>query len=151
MCGPNAQLNQAAAAGAVALLDSLNSREFRLLVVQGHRQDAHDSEFDVNLYAVIEPTRVGCIITPDEGRRERAATKAALLRASSAGRGCEVHCTVDLDLHETFGATPRQLARLCHWAVRIDRGEEGEPGEAAAAGGGGHNTADSCACAEVET
>ncbi len=49
---------------------------------------------------------MGCImITPDEGRRERAATEAALLRASSAGRGCEVHCFVDLDLHETFGET----------------------------------------------
>ena len=79
VCGPNAQLNQAAAAGAVDLLDSLNSREFRLLVVQGHRLHAHASEFDVQLYAVIEPTgptRVGCI-TPDWGRRERAATKAA--------------------------------------------------------------------------
>ena len=106
MCGPYAQMNQAAAAAAVELLYSLNSREFRLLVVQGHGQHAHYSEFDVILYAVIEPTRVGCI-TPDEGRRERAAvTEAALLRASSAGRGCEVHCFVDLDLHETFGATP---------------------------------------------
>jgi hypothetical protein len=66
----------------------------------------------VILYAVIEPTRVGCI-TPDEGRRERAATEAALLRASSAGRCCEVHCFVNLDLpvHETFGATPWNLAR----------------------------------------
>ncbi len=135
MCGPNAQLNQAAATGAVELLDSLNSREFRLLVVQGHRQHALDSEFDVKLYAVIEPTRVGCI-TFDGGRRERAATKAALLRAPSAGRGCEVHCFVNLDLHETLGATPWNLARLCYWAVRIDRDEEGEPGEAAAAGGG---------------
>ena len=78
VCGPNAQLNQAAAAGAVALLDSLNSREFRLLVVQGHRQHAHDSEFDVMLYAVIEPTRMSCI-TPDGGRRERAAKKSRLI------------------------------------------------------------------------
>jgi hypothetical protein len=111
-------MNQAAAAGAVELLDSLNTHEFGLLVVQGHGQHAHDSEFDVILYAVIEPTRVGCI-TPDGGRRELAATKAALSRASSAGRGCEVHCFVDLDLQETFGATPRNLARLCDWAVRI--------------------------------
>ncbi len=38
VCGPYAQLNQAAAAGAVELLDLLNYREFRLLVVQGHGQ-----------------------------------------------------------------------------------------------------------------
>jgi hypothetical protein len=37
------------------------------------------------------------------------------------------------------------------WAVRIDRDGEEEPGEAAAAGGGCHETTDSCACAEVET
>ncbi len=36
VCGPCAQMNQEAAAGAVELLDSLTSREFRLLVVQGH-------------------------------------------------------------------------------------------------------------------
>ncbi len=96
------------------LLDSLNSREFRLLVVQGHGQHAHDSEFDVMLYAGIEPTRVGCI-TPDEGRRGRAATEAALLRVSSAGRGGEAASPlrgVDLDLKETFSATPWNLARL---------------------------------------
>ena len=92
VCGPNAQLNQAAAAGAVDLLDSLNSREFRLLVVQGHRLHAHASEFDVTLYAVIEPTRVGCI-TPDWVRCERAATKAALLRAPRAP-GAAARCTV---------------------------------------------------------
>jgi hypothetical protein len=107
----------------VELLDSLNSRKFRLLVVQGHGQHAHDSEFDVMLYAGIEPTRVSSI-TPDEGRRERAATEAALLRASSAGRGgaaaSQLHCFVDLDLKETFSATPWNLARLCDWAVRID-------------------------------
>ena len=46
-------MNRAAAARAVELLDSLNSREFRLLVVQGHGQHAHVSEFDVLLYAVV--------------------------------------------------------------------------------------------------
>ena len=61
----------------------------------------------------------------------------------------ELHCFVDLELHKTFGATPWNLARLCDWAVRIDRDGKGEPGEAA--GGGGHEPADSCACAEVET
>ena len=76
----------------------------------------------------------------------RAPGAAARLR-----RRCEVHCFVDLDLKETFSATPWNLARLCDWAVRIDRDGKGEPGEAAAAGGGSHEPADSCACAEVET
>jgi hypothetical protein len=97
-------------------LDSLNSRETRLLVVLGHAHPglSDSSELAVMLYAVFEPTR----ISSDEGRRELAATEAALLRSSCAGRGCQVHCIVDLDLHEAFGATSVNLqVHMCSYGI----------------------------------
>ncbi len=67
-CGADTPKNRAAADGAVELLDSLNSRETRLLVVLGHGHPglSDSSKLVMMLYAVIdlEPTCVVCI-SPD--------------------------------------------------------------------------------------